>query len=281
VRGGALRRVRGLCLIAVAAERGGQLGERAAAARRRRYGQFRMAAASRQAIMSAPLRLPPIATAAARASVACTWASARQATRRWIRSAVTALGEASASARVRACSCRNSAARARRPAHGAAAGRRLHRRVPQGAAPRRERPTDADGCRGGDRGRGSASPALPGPDQRTDTEMTDSLTTSAASQLGSMSVNGRVSRSSGCQQEGAPGAEVRGLRRRAADVGGVVEHRERDAGAEAQDAAAGVAGGPRPPLTTVPTTDLRLLMLEDDGRTRKITTKGVAWRARQ
>jgi len=30
------------------------------------------------------------------------------------------------------------ALRARRPAHGAAAGRRLHRRVPQGAAPRRE-----------------------------------------------------------------------------------------------------------------------------------------------
>jgi putative transposase len=35
------------------------------------------------------------------------------------------------------------------------------------------------------------------------------------------------------------------------------------------------------PLTTVPAADLRLLMLEDDGRTRKITTKGVAWRARQ
>jgi len=35
------------------------------------------------------------------------------------------------------------------------------------------------------------------------------------------------------------------------------------------------------PLTTVPGADLRLLMLEDDGRTRKITTKGVAWRARQ
>lgn len=35
------------------------------------------------------------------------------------------------------------------------------------------------------------------------------------------------------------------------------------------------------PLATVPTADLRLLMLEDDGRTRKITTKGVAWRARQ
>jgi putative transposase len=28
------------------------------------------------------------------------------------------------------------------------------------------------------------------------------------------------------------------------------------------------------PLTTVPAADLRLLMLEDDGRTRKITTKG-------
>ncbi|WP_241992712.1 Mu transposase C-terminal domain-containing protein [Cryobacterium lactosi] len=35
------------------------------------------------------------------------------------------------------------------------------------------------------------------------------------------------------------------------------------------------------PLTTVPTGDLRLLTLEDDGRTRKITTKGVSWRARQ
>jgi putative transposase len=35
------------------------------------------------------------------------------------------------------------------------------------------------------------------------------------------------------------------------------------------------------PLTTVPVGDLRLLMLEDDGRERKITTKGVAWRARQ
>jgi putative transposase len=35
------------------------------------------------------------------------------------------------------------------------------------------------------------------------------------------------------------------------------------------------------PLTTAPGADLRLLMLEDDGRTRKITTKGVAWRARQ
>src|SRR5690242_16272104 len=35
------------------------------------------------------------------------------------------------------------------------------------------------------------------------------------------------------------------------------------------------------PLTTVPAADLRLLMLEDDGRERKITTKGVAWRARQ
>jgi putative transposase len=34
-------------------------------------------------------------------------------------------------------------------------------------------------------------------------------------------------------------------------------------------------------LTTVPAADLRLLMLEDDGRTRKITTEGVAWRARQ
>ena len=35
------------------------------------------------------------------------------------------------------------------------------------------------------------------------------------------------------------------------------------------------------PLATVPAADLRLLMLEDDGRTRKITTKGVGWRARQ
>jgi putative transposase len=35
------------------------------------------------------------------------------------------------------------------------------------------------------------------------------------------------------------------------------------------------------PLITVPAADLRLLMLEDDGRERKITTKGVAWRARQ
>ncbi len=34
------------------------------------------------------------------------------------------------------------------------------------------------------------------------------------------------------------------------------------------------------PLATVPAVDLRLLMLEDDGRTRKITTKGVAWRSR-
>lgn len=35
------------------------------------------------------------------------------------------------------------------------------------------------------------------------------------------------------------------------------------------------------PLTTVPSSDLRLLMLEDDGKERKITTKGVAWRGRQ
>ena len=35
------------------------------------------------------------------------------------------------------------------------------------------------------------------------------------------------------------------------------------------------------PLATMPAADLRLLMLEDDGRTRKITTKGVGWRARQ
>jgi putative transposase len=35
------------------------------------------------------------------------------------------------------------------------------------------------------------------------------------------------------------------------------------------------------PLATVPAGDLRLLMLEDDGKVRKITTKGVGWRARQ
>lgn len=35
------------------------------------------------------------------------------------------------------------------------------------------------------------------------------------------------------------------------------------------------------PVSTVPAGDLRLLTLEDDGRTRKITTKGVAWRGRQ
>lgn len=34
------------------------------------------------------------------------------------------------------------------------------------------------------------------------------------------------------------------------------------------------------PLTTVPAADLRLLTLEDDGRIRTITTKGVAWRTR-
>ena len=34
------------------------------------------------------------------------------------------------------------------------------------------------------------------------------------------------------------------------------------------------------PLTTVPTGDLRLLTLEDDGRARKITTKGVSWKSR-
>jgi len=34
------------------------------------------------------------------------------------------------------------------------------------------------------------------------------------------------------------------------------------------------------PLNTVPPGDLRLLTLEDDGRTRKITTKGVSWRGR-
>lgn len=34
------------------------------------------------------------------------------------------------------------------------------------------------------------------------------------------------------------------------------------------------------PITEIPPEDLRLLMLEDDGRTRKITTKGVSWRAR-
>lgn len=34
------------------------------------------------------------------------------------------------------------------------------------------------------------------------------------------------------------------------------------------------------PLTTVPAEDLRLFTLEDDGRRRKITTKGVGWRAR-
>lgn len=34
------------------------------------------------------------------------------------------------------------------------------------------------------------------------------------------------------------------------------------------------------PLSTVPAGDLRLLALEDDGRTRRITTKGVSWRAR-
>jgi len=35
------------------------------------------------------------------------------------------------------------------------------------------------------------------------------------------------------------------------------------------------------PLSTVPAGDLRLLMLEDDGKVRKITTKGVGWRARK
>jgi putative transposase len=35
------------------------------------------------------------------------------------------------------------------------------------------------------------------------------------------------------------------------------------------------------PLSTVPAGDLRLLTLEDDGHTRKITTKGVSWRAQQ
>jgi len=35
------------------------------------------------------------------------------------------------------------------------------------------------------------------------------------------------------------------------------------------------------PLSTVPAADLRLLMLEDDGKARKITTKGVGWRGRQ
>jgi hypothetical protein len=60
----------------------------------------------------------------------------------------------------------------------------------------------------------------------------------------------------------------------------VVEHRERDAGAEGQDTAETWLEDPTP-LTTVPTADLRLLMLEDDGRTRKSTTKGVAWQARQ
>jgi putative transposase len=34
------------------------------------------------------------------------------------------------------------------------------------------------------------------------------------------------------------------------------------------------------PLTVIPMADLRLLMMEDDGRDRKITTKGVAWRGR-
>jgi putative transposase len=34
------------------------------------------------------------------------------------------------------------------------------------------------------------------------------------------------------------------------------------------------------PLTTVPPGDLRLLTLADDGRVRKITTKGVSWRGR-
>ena len=34
------------------------------------------------------------------------------------------------------------------------------------------------------------------------------------------------------------------------------------------------------PISTVAAEDLRLLMLEDDGRTRKITTKGVKWRSR-
>jgi putative transposase len=34
------------------------------------------------------------------------------------------------------------------------------------------------------------------------------------------------------------------------------------------------------PLTTVPAEDLRLLMLEDDGKTRTITNKGVSWGSR-
>jgi putative transposase len=35
------------------------------------------------------------------------------------------------------------------------------------------------------------------------------------------------------------------------------------------------------PLITVPTEDLRLFTLEDDGRRRSITTKGVEWRRRR
>lgn len=38
--------------------------------------------------------------------------------------------------------------------------------------------------------------------------------------------------------------------------------------------------GGRTPLATVPAGDLRLFTLEDDGRRRKITTKGVQWRSR-
>jgi len=34
------------------------------------------------------------------------------------------------------------------------------------------------------------------------------------------------------------------------------------------------------PLSPVPAGDLRLMMLEDDGRVRKITTKGVSWQGR-
>ena len=34
------------------------------------------------------------------------------------------------------------------------------------------------------------------------------------------------------------------------------------------------------PLATVQAADLRLFTLEDDGRRRKITTKGVQWRSR-
>ncbi len=63
-------------------------------------------------------------------------------------------------------------------------------------------------------------------------------------------------------------------------MGGVVERRERDAALQGRTPLQAWLEDPTP-LTTVPGVDRRLLMLKDDGRTRKITTKGVAWQSRQ